>query len=474
MKPVYPESITVTPAQYSLYEGDSYQLTATVTPADAQYPAVTWTSGNTAVLTVDATGKITAVKAGNATVTASTADGKTATCAVTVKPYYPQGLSFSSAQVYVRTGETAQLSPVFTPSDVKDKSLTWTSSATSVATVDASGKVTGITRGDATITAVSPGGASASCKVTVMSPLPESVAIEFDHLVMEAGDTRSLSATVMPEGAVSSITWTSSDASVITVSAIGEITAVAPGEATVTATTTNDLSATCSVTVLPQGIPATSVTVNPASLSLIPGEQAELSVSIKPDNVTNPFTTWTSNNVKVATVDQEGKVTAIGLGTALIYARCGSVTGTCVVTVTSTPVVVPVTSIVLNPTSRTGDEGTEFTISATVLPANATDKSLVWTSDDTSVAVVDESGKVSLISAGSTVITATAADGSGKSATCNVTGVSGIDEIFTDSSMPLPVYNVNGTLIMKAATADDLRSLAPGFYIVGSRKLVVR
>ena len=130
---------------------------------------------------------------------------------------------------------------------------------------------------------------------------------------------------------------------------------------------------------------------------------------------------WTSSNESVATVDNTGKVTSVGVGTSLITATStqdSSLKASCEITVKE----VKVTSITLNKTSYTFTNTTPLQLNATVKPDNATNKEITWESTNPSILVVDQTGKVMVTSnKGSGMIIARAKDGSGKSAVCNIT-----------------------------------------------------
>ena len=189
--------------------------------------------------------------------------------------------------------------------------------------------------------------------------------------------------------------------------------AVKAGTATITAKA-GDKSAKCTVTVLPSFIAVTSVTLDKTTLGLVEGDQAVLTATVSPDNATEPAVTWTTSNASVATVE-DGMVTAVKAGTAVITAKAGDKSAKCTVTVTAA--FVPVTSVTLNKTTLEMTEGDEATLTATVKPDNATDKTVTWTSSDATVATVTD-GKVKALKAGSVTITATAGE---KSATCAIT-----------------------------------------------------
>jgi len=189
------------------------------------------------------------------------------------------------------------------------------------------------------------------------------------------------------------------------------VKALQEGTAVITAKA-GDKSATCSVTVDKKVIPVSEITLNKISLSLLKGQSETLTATVGPADATDKTVTWSSSNPAAATVDANGKVTAVGGGTATITAKAGAKTATCEVTVN-----VSVTGITLNKSTLKLDEGQTFTLVATVLPSDATDKTVTWTSSDPAVATV-EGGVVKAIKVGTATITAKAGD---KTATCEVT-----------------------------------------------------
>lgn len=176
-------------------------------------------------------------------------------------------------------------------------------------------------------------------------------------------------------------------------------------------------------------ISVSSISLDQSAVSLSVDETQTLSPTISPENATYKTVTWSSDKTSVATVDANGKVTAVAEGTAniTVTATNGTVdtsddeTATCVVTVNAAaPSVVNVTEVEINKTSTTLTVGGTETLTATVRPDNATDKTVTWSSDNTSVATVGANGKVTAVAAGTATITVTTTDGS-KTATCSVT-----------------------------------------------------
>lgn len=413
-------SVTLNKTALSLTEGDTQQLSATVKPLNATDPTVIWTSSNTAVATVDSDGVVTAVKEGSATITAKAGD-KTATCSVHVakKAIPVTSVSLNKTSLSLTEQDTYQLTATVKPDDATDKTVTWSSTNTAVATVSSSGLVTAVKEGSANIVAKA-GGKTANCIVDVaMKVIPvTSVSLSSTSIALTETETFQLTATVNPSNATDkTVTWSSSKTSVATVSSNGLVTAVKEGSATITAKA-GDKTATCTVTVAKKVIAVSSVTLNKTSLSLTEQDTFQLTATVNPSNATDKTVTWTSSNYSIATVDQNGIVTAVAAGSATITAQAGDKIATCTVTVNKKPN--PATSITLDYSSLQLARGTTFTLQATVLPEDADNKTVTWSTSNKNIATVDKNGNVTAVKAGNATITATC---SGLSATCDVTVV---------------------------------------------------
>ncbi len=343
----------------------------------------------------------------------------------------------------VKKGETFTLTATVGPSDATDKTVIWSSSDDNIASVDAKGKVTAVNGGSAVITAES-GGVKATCSVTVTVDVT-GVSLDVTEKTAEKGETFTITATVEPSDATDkTVTWTSSNTSVATVDSDGKVTAVGGGFAVITATV-GEKTATCNVTVTTD---VTAVTLDIAEKTVKKGETFTLTATVAPSDVTDKKVTWSSDNDSVASVDSNGKVTAVGGGSAVITAAAGGKTATCNVTVT-----VPVSGVTLDVTEKSVATGESFTLTATVEPSDATDKTVTWTSSNATVATVDSNGKVTAIGTGSAVITATA---SGKTVTCNVTVAAIVNP---DSSSTTEETNEDGS---KTVTVEEKKTNTDG------------
>ena len=196
---VYPvESINLNKSNITLTEGDSETLTATIKPDNATNKKYSWKSSDSAVASVSADGKVTAIKAGSATITVTTEDGgKTASCQVTVKArIYPvESISLNKSSITLTEGDSETLTATIKPDNATNKNYSWKSSDDKIATIAADGKVTAIKPGSATITATTEdGGKTASCQVTVKAK-PELTVAKTSYEVDYPGEIISLEIT---------------------------------------------------------------------------------------------------------------------------------------------------------------------------------------------------------------------------------------------------------------------------------------
>jgi len=513
--------VTVAPTSAAINVGSTTSLTATVAPANATNTAVTWTSSNPAVASVNGSGLVTGVAAGSATITAKTQDGGfSAASSVTVSNVNvaTTGVTVAPASTSLTVGATATLTASVLPANASNKTVSWSSNNTAVATVNGSGVVTGVAAGTATITVTTQsGGFTASAAITVTSnTVPTTgVAVTPTSASVNVGATTSLVATVAPSNATNkSVTWSSSNPSIATVNGAGVVTGVAAGSATITATTANGgFTASSTITVVGGGntgtpcanptnaalpltqngvgdvcfvssgtvsfvnswnmqlveingvdftnkwansLPAringnyyfhyvatvpwahfevngtssggtntvavTGVAVTPATASIATGGSVSLSAAVAPATASNKTVAWTSSNTSVATVNASGSVTGVAAGSATITAKTqdGGFTSSAAVTVTNLNI--PVTDVSVSPTTASVAAGSTTTLSALVSPANATNKTVTWSSSAPAVATVNSAGVVTGVTAGTATITATAQGGVTATSTVTVTG----------------------------------------------------
>lgn len=324
-KVVQAENISLSKSSISLRKGESYKLIATIYPENATSKEVAWKSSNENIVAISNTGVVTALEEGATTIVATTVDGTnlSAICDVVVQPTLAESLILDKSEVTLNVNEEIILVATITPTSIPNNELRWTSSNDAIATVDKDGIVTAIAVGEAIITATTVDGSnlSASCKVTVVSSLAQSITLDKTEVSLKATETATLVATVFPETTSNKgVEWTSSDESAAIVDANGVVTAIAIGEATITATTTDgtNLSASCKVTVVPTL--AVSIELDQTETSVEEKSDLQLIATILPEHTTNKEVAWSSSDKWVASVDNYGLVTMYSAGEVIITA----------------------------------------------------------------------------------------------------------------------------------------------------------
>ena len=396
-------SINLDKTSATLKVGEKVSLTATVKPDDATDKTV-WSTSDASIAEVN-NGEVTAKKIGTATITAKAGE-KEATCAITVEATPVTSITLDQTSASLKVGEKIILTATVKPDDATDKTVTWSTSDASVAEVN-NGEVRAKKIGTATITAKA-GDKKATCAITVEATPVTSITLDRTSTSLKVGEKVTLTATVKPDDATDkTVTWSTSDASISEVNN-GEVTAKKIGTSTITAKA-GDKKATCAITVV--ATPVTSITLDKTSASLKVGEKVALTATVKPDDATDKTVTWGTSDASVVEVNN-GVVTAKKIGTATITAKAGDKKATCAITVETTPV----TSITLDKTSASLKVGEKMTLTATVKPDDATDKTVTWGTSDASVATVS-GGVVTAIKPGSTTIMAKAGE---KEASCSV------------------------------------------------------
>jgi len=414
-------SVTVTLASGSLVIGQTTSATAVTRDAANNVltgRAITWSSTNTAVATVNASGVVTAVAGGSANIRA-TSEGVSGQAVVAVALVSVSSVTVTLASGSLNVGQTTSASAVTRDAAnnvLTGRVVTWSSSNTAVATVNASGTVTAVGAGSANIIATSEG-VTGQAGITVTLAPVASVAVTLAAGTVAIGQTTTASA-VMRDASNNvltgrAVTWSSDNTAVATVNSSGVVTAVSVGSANIQATS-EGVTGQAAVTVSP--VPVASVTVTLADGSLFAGQNTTAS-AVTRDAANNILTgrsiTWSSSNTAVATVNASGVVTAVSVGSANIRATSEGVTGQAAITVSA----VPVASVTVNLGSASINVGQTTTASAVTRDASnnvLTGRVVTWTSSNTAVATVTASGTVRGITAGTANIVATSEGVSGQ------------------------------------------------------------
>lgn len=468
-------SVAVDKERQDLSIGASFVLKAIISPSNADNQKIIWTVENSSVVDYvdnqDGSATIKGLKVGTSKVTARTDDGGfMSSCNVTVGVGVEK-IELDKSELSLKKGESASLNATIFPENASDKSLKWGSSDVSVATVDAYGNVKAEGNGEATVfVSSSDGGFTAYCNVKVGTSVT-GISLDPREFTLETiGSSFTIKPVISPEDASDlGVVWESADTKVVSVASDGTVTAIGPGTTTVTATT-NDGSFTSNCVVSVKS-PAQHVSLDKTSLKLLEGESGKLTATVYPLNSTQKTLTWVSDHPDVASVDNEGNVTARKAGTATVTVKVAEkVTAVCKVTVISR-----VTGISMSETTVELKPGETHQLKATVLPQNASNAEVTWYSDKESVAKVSQSGLVSAVSTGEATIHVVTSDG-GKMATCLVkvgTPVKGITLSISSKTLYVgdPSLDISATLTPANATDKSLEwsssdpevaSIAPG------------
>lgn len=506
--PMVPANVALTPSAATVDAGATRQLDALVRDAANQtvtpQPVLAWTTSQASVATVSATGLVTGVAPGAATITARTANGVTGTTTITVLAV-PSAVLISPSAPSLAIGATQPLTATVNDAAgvaiTPTPSLTWSTSAATIATVSQSGVVTSVAPGNATISARLANGVTGSAVVTVLGPPPAAIALSPATANVSVGATQSLTITVRDaSGAVitptPSVTWSSAQNAIATVSATGIVTGVAPGTATITARASNGVTGTAAITVV--AVPARVVLSSlPAPFYIGDTETLTASVSDAAGAAITPVPAlaWGTSASDVATVSQTGVVTAVAPGTATITARTANgMQGTTTAIVLAVPVAA---SLQLAPSLLSVGVGANAALTPTARDAAgnviARAQTLFWQTSNPGVAIVSSAGVVTGVSPGFATITARTLGGVSASATANVgaTGsfsgrVYAADNNVGVAGATITVSVPAGVVRTVVADADgnfntgplfggpfDLRVTASGFVLADVRNLTV-
>lgn len=451
-----------------LYAGNTFKGSAQVENLSDDAPAKTafvWYSSDKDVLKVTTDGAITGVSAGKARVYCCAKDDERI---------------FASKEIEVRVGAKTialdqtklslligadeatakgQLVCTIGPEDAYDQSVIWSSSDESIVTVDENGALQALAMGTATITA-KPGDESlektAACEVTV-SRAVDSVALDKHSEMLNMGKTLQLTAEAQPEEATNrSINWISSDPTIATVSK-GLVSGKKGGLVTITAEAADGSGAkdTCEVQVISA---VKTLALSHKTVQLVLGGQAaadelQLACTVTPDHAYYQAVTWSSSDEQVATVDENGLVKAVADGTVTITATTtdpsSTASASCTITVGQA-----VRRVMLDQPTATVAKGKTVALKASVLPENALNTGVTWSSSNENIATVSAKGVVTGKGVGKATITCAAADGGHASTRCEVTVIQSVTSIKAAKSRLIIFAGKEGSVKMTVSPSD--------------------
>ena len=410
-EPVAVTGVLLDQVECDLGVGSTVTLTATVLPADATNKKIEWSVAPKGIVEISAKENVCtvkAVKAGDVTVTAKTEEGgKTATCKITAKPVSVTGITLDPPTLKLPLGTSETVTAAVLPENATNKTVTWTAEpADAVELTDnknGSCTVKALTKGTVTVTAKTEDGEkTAACEVECTVSVT-GIALDQETATIEFEKTVTLTATVTPEEASDkTVNWTAEPADAVELTDNGNGTCVVKGlkvgDAVVKATTADGgYEDACTVKVTPVAVKG--ITLSPATQELTLGGSKNITVTFDPVNASDKEVTWsfTPEETHLTVTKNEDGTYAIAADkecpeqtfTVTATTNDGGKTATCTVTTKR----VPVTGVSLNRTTLTVTLGEEAqTLTATVQPGNATDKTVTWKADPEAAVELTDNG----------------------------------------------------------------------------------
>ena len=424
-KEVKVQQITLTPSTSSVVVGESLQITVKVLPENATNTTLKWKITPENVLKPTAApGQFTAQQVGEAFVRAEAVDGSgvSAECKVVVKPRLVQAISLNATQKHLVVGDSFTLTATLSPENATNRNVIWKLVSGDAISLSNTGVIQAKKVGEALIRAEATDGSgiTAECKVVVKPRLVQSISLNSTQKDLIIGDSFTLTATLSPENATNhNVVWKLVSGDAISLSNTGVIQAKKVGEALVRAEAADGsgVSAECKVVVKPRLVQ--SISLNTTQKELIVGDAFSLTATLSPENATNRNVIWKLVSGDAISLSNTGVIQAKKAGEALVRAEAAdgsSISAECKVVVK--PRLVQAISLKLE--KDTVAVGEHFTVTADVLPKNATNSTLQWSVSAPLLLKHLGAGSFEALKTGSATITAQARDGSKQEASCRI------------------------------------------------------
>ncbi len=424
VKPRLVQAIALNAMQKHLVIGDCFTLTATLSPENATNRNVIWKLVSGDAISLSNTGVIQAKKVGEALVRAEAADGSgiKAECKVVVKPRLVQAISLNATQKNLIIGDSFTLTATLSPENATNRNVIWKLVSGDAISLSNIGVIQAKKVGEALVRAeaVDGSGVSAECKVVVKPRLVQSISLNATQKEVIVGDSFTLTATLSPENATHrNVIWKLVSGDAISLSNTGVIQAKKVGEALVRAEAADGsgITAECKVVVKPRLVQA--ISLNATRKELIIGDSFTLTATAIPENATNHNLIWKLVSGDAISLSNTGVIQAKKVGEALVRAEAADGSG---VSAACKVVVKPrlVQEISLKLEKDTVAVGEHFSVTANVLPKNATNSTLQWSVSAPLLLKHLGAGSFEALKTGSATITAQARDGSKQEANCRI------------------------------------------------------
>ena len=414
----YPEILVLSQNDLTIKNESKFQFSSYVYPSQVNYGRIIYESSDPTVADINPiTGYVEAKKNGVVTIKAYLEDYHDIqdTCNVVVSnnDVLVESIKVANENIDMLVGGTYLLKYEYYPKDAGLHYFSYSSSDTSIVKISNNGEVTAVNPGKAVINIMEEiSGQTVAQEITVYKNnnnsqkkyVVSSIKVSQDEVTLTVGGEYKVNASVYPEDVVQSITWSSIDTNIASVSDDGLITANDYGKTQIIATAIDGTNKVINVIVQEEEIPMVSFEMA-NTMNMYEGDKKQIHVVIEPKNATDQKIIWRSVNPEVAIVDQSGNVTAISVGTAIIKAMAneGTLTAETKVVVSKVNNNVIITDLKLNKNNVIVNQGSSVNIDATIVPSNASNKTLTWTSANNSIATVSK-GMIYGKSAGTTYI----------------------------------------------------------------------
>ncbi len=434
-KEISPVSVKLNRTSLSLEKDKTETLVATVFPNNATNKNITWSTTDSSIVSVSK-GVVKAVSPGTALIMATTSNGLSASCRVTVKsPGIPvKSITLSKSSISIGKGETYTLKTSITPSNAEPKTIRWLTSDKNIVSVSG-GKIKGVNNGSATITAWSPDGARSICRVTVKNA-PGSFKLSKGAISLGVGENYSLSA-IIPDGTASALrSFRSSNSKIVKMTNTywtGSFAAAGIGTAYVTAKLYNGKEAACRINVMAA---PSEVNVSQRTMNLKFGTKGKLSSIVPSGSASSVRTFRTSNSkiIKMTKTNWTGEFIAVGEGTAWVTVRTyNGKEASCRITVGKA-----VSKIELFTKKRVMKPGQTMNIRYHI-PQGESAGTLSYSSGNTKICTVNQSGVVKAVGLGTAIVTVSAING--KKAACIIVVTNDPSKLASDGANKLPLFN---------------------------------
>lgn len=453
-------ALTITPATGSLRSGSQLKLSAVLDADQGIEPEIRWASDNPAVVTISAQGVATGVGEGTAVIRATAAADSRVSATATLTVTSAKSVRILNAPSFMRVGDNASLGAFSDLDPNQSSAVTWSSSQPSVASISATGVLTALSPGNTIIRLTSAAEPALQDSIRIEVRAAQSVVITPSRFTLGAGANRQLAVQVtMDAGVSTAVTWKSDNPAIALVAQNGTVTGVSRGTATITATSVADTSrkGTAIVDVAPA---VRDIELEPAALSMSPGDVRQLTVSLSADEGASRIVLWRTSNAAVASIGQDGAVTAVANGSAIITAMAEADTtrrATALITVRNAP------RVTATPQTVSMLPGKTQTLSATVTADPGVSTAVTWRSGNPSIAAVNSSGLLTAISPGITTINAVSVADTTRKASVTVTVNSPIQSISVSPASATIGRGLNVQLKPSVVTQEQQVSTAVSY-----------